>query len=151
MHSNMAKLEPLIGEWEMEATVDGEVMMRGTCMFSWSDEGPYLVQTADGAPTPDGSQAWRENLPFPTVAITGYDDGFDNYSVLYSDARGVQRVYAMTFADGILKQWRDMPGFKQRFTGELSGDGSRIDARWERSEDGEDWFLDFELTYTRVG
>jgi hypothetical protein len=57
----------------------------------------------------------------------------------------------MTFTDGVLRQWREMPGFHQRFTGELSADGSRIDARWERSEDGEDWFIDFELTHTRVG
>jgi hypothetical protein len=146
----LAPLELLIGEWEMEATVDGAVMMRGRSAFAWAEQGAFLVQTADGAPTPDGSQAWRENLPFPTVAITGLDDAFDRYSVLYSDARGVLRIYAMTFVDGVLKQWRDAPGFHQRFTGELSADGSRIDACWERSEDGADWFVDFALTYTRV-
>lgn len=148
-HPNLAPLEPLVGEWEMEALVDGEVVMRGTSTFSWAAQGPYLLQTADGAATP--GSPWEGHVPFPTVAITGYDDGFDSYSVLYSDARGVQRVYAMTFADGVLRQHRDAPGFHQRFVGELSADGSRIDARWERSEDGEDWFLDFELTYTRVG
>jgi hypothetical protein len=148
---NLLPLEPLIGAWEMEATVDGETVMRGSSTFNWSEQGPYVVQTADGEVPPEGPQLWRDNLPFPTVAIIGYDDGFENYSVLYSDARGVLRIYAMTFADGVLKQWREMPGFHQRFTGELSADGSRIDARWERSEDGEDWFVDFELTYTRVG
>ena len=41
------------------------------------------------------------------------------------------------------------PEFFQRFSGALSEDGRRIDARWERSRDGETWQLDFELTYTR--
>lgn len=145
---NLAPLEPLIGDWDMEATLDGETMMRGRSAFLWADRGAFLVQTADGEAV---SQSWEGHLPFPTVAITGYDDGFDNYSVLYSDARGVQRVYAMTFANGVLRQSRAAPGFHQRFTGELTADASRIDARWERSEDGEDWFLDFELTYTRRG
>jgi hypothetical protein len=143
----LAELDPLIGDWEMEAMVDGEIVMRGTSTFAWADQGPYLLQTADGEATTD---LWEGHLPFPTVAITGYDDGFDNFSVLYSDARGVQRVYAMTFTEGVLRQHRDAPGFHQRFVGELSADGSRIDASWEMSEDGEDWRLDFELTYTRA-
>jgi hypothetical protein len=150
MHPNMAELEPLIGDWSMAATVEGETMMEGTSTFSWSDAGPYLIQTAAGSATSDAPGGWQDSLPFPTYAITGYDDGFDRYSVLYSDARGVQRVYAMTFADGVLRQWREAPGFHQRFTGEFSEDGSRIDARWERSDDGEDWFVDFDLTYTRT-
>jgi hypothetical protein len=151
MHPNMAKLEPLIGDWRMEAVVEGEVMMRGTCTFAWSDSGPYLVQTADGEATPGAPGGWQDNLPFPTMAITGYDDGFDNYSVLYSDARGVQRVYAMTFADGAITQERAAPGFHQRYAAQISDDGSRIDSRWERSDDGENWFVDFDLTYTRTG
>ena len=147
MNQHMEKLEPLIGNWEMEAVVDGEVVMRGTSTFAWADEGPYLLQTADGEAT---TELWKGHTPFPTVSITGYDDGFDNYSVLYSDARGVQRVYAMTFADGVLRQQRDAPEFHQRFTGELSADGSRIEARWEMSEDGEQWRLDFDIVYTRA-
>ena len=147
MNPKMAELEPLIGEWAMEAAVEGETVMRGTSSFAWADGGPYLVQTADGAATTD---LWEGHLPFPTYAIVGYGDGFDSYSSLYSDARGVQRVYAMTFASRVIKQWRAAPGFHQRYTGELSADGSRIDSRWERSEDGEEWFVDFELTYTRL-
>lgn len=147
MNPNMKRLDPLIGDWEMAATVDGEVVMRGSSTFAWSDEGPYLVQTADGEAT---TNLWEGHLPFPTVAITGYDDDLDSYSVLYSDARRVQRIYAMTFTEGVLRQQRDAPNFHQRFYGELNADASRIDARWEMSEDGEEWSLDFELTYTRA-
>jgi hypothetical protein len=148
MNLNMEQLEPLIGDWEMKASHDGQVMMAGTCTFAWSPDGPYLVQRADGEAKPGGH--WEGHLPFPTVGIKGYDGDLDRYSVLYSDARDVQRIYEMTFADGVITQQRDAPGFFQRYSAQLSADGSRIDSRWERSEDGEDWFVDFELTYTRA-
>jgi hypothetical protein len=149
MHPHMAELEPLIGDWEMEAVVDDKVMMRGTSTFAWSEHGPYLVQTGEGGAAPDAPAPWHDNLPFPTVSVIGIDDVSEEYSVLYSDARGVQRIYEMTFAGGAITQFREAPGFHQRFSGELSRDGKRIDARWERSDDGENWFLDFELTYRR--
>ncbi|MEV6811724.1 hypothetical protein [Micromonospora sp. NPDC051296] len=55
----------------------------------------------------------------------------------------------MTYADGVWRQWRDAPGFGQRFVGTLAADGDRIDGRWEISRDGTRWDLDFELTYRR--
>ena len=45
--------------------------------------------------------------------------------------------------------WREAPGFSQRFIGTVSADGDTVDARWETSEDGVTWNLDFELTYVR--
>jgi hypothetical protein len=58
----------------------------------------------------------------------------------------------MTLSDGVWTQWRDASDpFPQRFVGELSDDGSAIEARWEKAEDGSDWALDFNLTYTREG
>jgi hypothetical protein len=148
MNPNLAPLEPLIGEWEMEAVVEGETVMRGTSTFAWTEDGAFLRQTADGEATP--GSLWEGHLPFPTVAITGADDTLDSYSVLYSDARGVVRIYAMTVADGVIRQWRNAPDFHQRFTATVSDDGARIHAQWEMSNDGENWSLDFELTYTRV-
>ena len=146
-HPNLAPLEPLVGDWDVEAVVDGEVVMRGRSTFAWTEQGAFLIQTSDGEAI---GESWAGHLPFPTVAITGYDESFDHYSVLYSDARGVQRIYSMTFADGVIRQQRDAEGFHQRFVGELSADASRIDARWEMSEDGEEWRLDFDLTYERA-
>jgi hypothetical protein len=72
------------------------------------------------------------------------------FTVLYADARGVHRVYRMTFADRVWPMWRGAPGFNQRFTGTLSADGDTVDGRWEISPDGVTWNLDFELTYSRV-
>jgi hypothetical protein len=45
--------------------------------------------------------------------------------------------------------WRDAPGFHQRFSATVSADGDTMDGRWEISNDGVDWNLDFELTYVR--
>jgi NAD(P)-dependent dehydrogenase (short-subunit alcohol dehydrogenase family) len=72
------------------------------------------------------------------------------------DARGLARVYAMTFSDGRWTLLRDAPdftplAFPQRFTGEFSADGRTISGRWERSGDGTSWQHDFDLVYTKVG
>ena len=57
----------------------------------------------------------------------------------------------MTVADGVWKMWREAPGFNQRYTGKISGDGRTIAGQWEISKDGKSWDVDFDLTYTRVG
>jgi hypothetical protein len=51
------------------------------------------------------------------------------------------------------ESWRQSPGFNQRFRGEISADGARIAAAWERGlgERGDQWEVDFEVTYERVG
>ena len=43
------------------------------------------------------------------------------------------------------------PGFNQRFIGEFSADGKTIDGRWERGMGaaGDEWELDFPMTYVR--
>lgn len=67
------------------------------------------------------------------------------------DSRGIARIYQMSLQDGVWKQWRNAPGFWQRFEGTFSADGRSITGRAEKSVDGVRWELDFELTYTRVG
>ncbi|TMR99446.1 hypothetical protein [Nonomuraea basaltis] len=82
--------------------------------------------------------------------MIGLDDATEEFTMLYADARGVHRVYRMTFTDGEWRIWRAAPGFHQRFTGTLSSDGDTVEARWEMSRDGVTWNVDFELTYRRV-
>jgi hypothetical protein len=116
----------------------------------WVEDGTFLRQVTDRDPIPeDVPDAWRGLAPFPTVCLIGLNESPEEFTVLYADARGVHRVYQMTF-DG--REWtmsRRAPGMNQRFFGTLSGTGDRIDGRWEASADGEAWNLDFELTYTR--
>lgn len=57
--------------------------------------------------------------------------------MLYADARGACRVSRMTLSDGVWKIWREAPGFFQRFTATVSGDGKTITGRWEGSRDTE--------------
>ena len=40
--------------------------------------------------------------------------------------------------------------FHQRWLGAFSADRETIQGRWEKSPDGRDWELDFELSYRRV-
>jgi hypothetical protein len=56
----------------------------------------------------------------------------------------------MTIDGGILKLWREAPGFWQRYTGVISGDGTTITGAWECSADGREWKHDFGLTYIKA-
>jgi hypothetical protein len=147
-HPTLVRLDALVGRWTIQLKVAGV----GTAWteFSWQDGGAFLRQVADAEPMPDTAPAmWRENNPLPTTAVIGLDDTADELTMLYADARGVYRVYRMTFLDRVWRIWREAPGFNQRFTGTMSADGNTVDARWEFSEDGVTWRVDFEVTYTR--
>lgn len=136
------RLEALIGEWTMEAgPPDGPLWPgRARVSFAWLDGAPLLVQRwqVDMPEAPDG------------IAVIGVDGMSDEYFQLYTDERGVQRVYRMSLGDGTWKLWRDGEPFSQRFTGTFSKDGNTITARWEIAEDGKAWKTDFDVTYTRI-
>lgn len=85
-----------------------------------------------------------------SVSIIGCDGANGTYFQLYSDARGVCRVYEMTIGDGEWKLWRDGEPFSQRFTASFGDDGDTISGRWEKAEDGTGYTTDFELIYRRV-
>ena len=76
------------------------------------------------------------------------------YTQHYFDSRGVARVYAMTFSDGVWTLLREAPDFtpldfSQRFSGRFSADRTTIAGTWEVRTDGSSWEHDFDLTYTR--
>jgi len=148
-HPALARLDALVGRGTVQQKVEGV----GTAWteFAWQDGGAFLRQDSnvDDAMPSTAPQAWRDNAPFPTIAVIGLDGAGEEFTMLYADARGVHRVYRMTFADGVWTMWRDAPGFNQRFTATVSADGDRIEGRWEMSKDGVAWNLDFELIYIR--
>jgi hypothetical protein len=97
------------------------------------------------------------DVPKPLTASrsSGVDRDDEACTQHYFDSRGVTRVYAMTFRDGVWTLLRDAPDFTpldfwQRFTGEFSADGRTISGRWETSQDGSTWEHDFDLTYRKV-
>jgi hypothetical protein len=138
----LRKLEPLVGEWTLEATPpSGEPWPGGgRVSFEWHESGAHLIQrwTIELPEAPDG------------VAVIGCDAANGTYFQLYSDERGVCRVYEMSIGDGEWRLWRDGAPFPQRFTATIGDDGNTIAGRWEMAEDGSDWRTDFDLTYRRV-
>jgi hypothetical protein len=138
----LKKLEPLVGEWTLEATPpDGEPWPGGgRCTFEWHESGAHLVErsTVELPAAPDG------------VSIIGCDAANATYFQLYSDERGVCRVYEMSIGESEWKLWREGEPFAQRFTATISEDGDTITGRWEKAADGSNWETDFELTYRRV-
>ncbi len=147
----LRRLDALVGEWELQASVGDQPMGRARTVFEWLEGGAFLIQRADAEPSePPPPPEWVANSPFPLATITGLDDSTERFSMLYADARGVSRVYEMSLSDGVWEIWRDAPGFCQRFTGTFSDDGRAIAGYWDRSRDGSSWERDFDLTYTKV-
>lgn len=147
---SLKQLDALIGQWEMQTSVDGQFLGQGQAVFEWLEGGAFLVQHADAHALPQAPAEWVENSPFPVTTLIGLDDSSGAFTMLYADARNVYRVYQMSLRAGIWKIWRYAPGFSQRFTGVFSQDGHTITAYWESSSDGVDWEHDFDLTYTKL-
>jgi hypothetical protein len=138
----LARLEPLVGEWTLEAQPpSGDPWPGGgRAVFEWHHSGAHLVErvTVELPEAPD------------SVSIMGCDAANGTYFQLYSDERGVCRIYEMSIADGVWKLWRDGEPFAQRFTGTISQDGNTISGRWESAGDDRSFEPDFDLTFSRV-
>lgn len=138
----LKELEPLLGEWTIQAgPPDGEPWPgEGRASFEWHDSKAHLVQrwSVDMPEAPNG------------VAVIGCDAAAGTYFQLYSDDRGVCRVYEMSIGDGEWRLWRDGAPFAQRFTARIASDGRTIEGRWELAEDGKEFRTDFDTTWRRV-
>jgi hypothetical protein len=138
----LKKLERLVGEWRITATPPGGPPWpgEGRTIFEWHESGAHLIErsTIDMPEAPDG------------ISIIGCDAANGTYYQLYSDDRGVCRVYEMSIGDSEWKLWRGGEPFPQRFSGRFADDGRTIVGRWEKAEDGTNYTTDFDLTYTRA-
>jgi hypothetical protein len=145
-------LDVLVGDWELVASVAGRPLGLGRISFGWMEGGAFLREHGEaGEPLDATPPEWIANSPFPTTAVIGLDDGSGEFSYLHADARGVRRVYRMTF-DGRTWTMRGATenGYQQTFTGAMDAERRTITAKWESSRDGESWNHDFDETYTRV-
>ena len=138
----LKRLEPLVGEWILEATPPDGPPWPGEARatIEWHDSGAHLVErsTVEMPEAPDG------------ISIMGCDAANGTYFQLYSDERGVCRIYDMSIGNGVWKLWREGEPFAQRFTGTFSDDGNTITGRWEIAEDGTNYTTDFDLILRRV-
>jgi hypothetical protein len=140
-------LAPLIGTWEFEPFVEGRSAGRGRATFEWMEDGAFVLERSDAEWSDPG---WKENAPASTRSVIGFDDTTRQVTMLYSDSRGVFRVYRGTLTDEAWRLERAAPEFHQRFIGDFHDDGRTIDGRWESSPDGTAWELDFPITYRKV-
>ncbi len=141
------ELSRLVGEWRMTATPPAGPPWPGLTRvrFEWLEGGAFLVER------------WSLDLKEPLegaprrgTAIIGCDVANGTYVQLYSDDRGVYRVYEMGLRGGVWTLHREGAPFAQRFSGAFSADGTTITGRWELARDGQSWTTDFDVTYTRV-
>ena len=138
----LEEMEPLVGEWALEAISPGgepwPAQARTT--IEWHDSGAHLVErtTIELPDAPD------------VIKIMGCDAANGTYYQLYSDDRGVCRVYEMSIGGGEWRLWRTGEPFPQRFSGTFEDDGNTIRGRWEKAEDGENYETDFDLIYRKV-
>jgi hypothetical protein len=137
----LRRLEPLVGEWTGEAKWPNGEAWPGRITFEWYASGAHLLQrgTVEHPQAPDN------------LSIIGCDAANGTYFQLYSDKRGVCRVYEMSIDDSEWKLWRQGEPFPQRFTATFSDDGTTITGRWEIADDGTTYTTDFDLTLHRVG
>jgi len=134
-------LEPfdaLIGTWDTEAThplVDAVVP--GTVTFEWLEGGHFLVQ-----------RSHNEHELFPdAISVIGAPETGDGLVMEYFDSRGVRRTYGVSLDDGVLRYWRNDPGFDQRFSARLAHDSFEGLAQLARAPG--DWQDDLKTIYRR--
>ncbi len=137
---SMQQFAILVGEWttvgihpELPSPVHGH------SSFEWLREDSLLIWhfNWDGDDVPNA------------FSVIGRDDGVESCSMLYTDERGVARIYQMSLEGGVWKMWRDSSGFSQRVTGTFSGDGKIITCQGELSRDGSHWEQDLDVTYRK--
>jgi hypothetical protein len=134
-------LQLLVGEWAVEAKgPDGQAWPgEGRASFQWHPSRAHLVQRV-AVDVPDAPDS---------ISIIGCDGANGTYVQLYSDERGVCRIYTMQIDS---KQWilqREGEPFAQRFVGTISDDARTISGRWEKAENGREFTVDFYLTYRK--
>jgi hypothetical protein len=150
----LGRLGIFVGEWAVEAQfADGGPGSSGAAgegpqvrsRFEWTLDRQFLLQRTD-VPIPEAPDS---------LAIISVDQETGAFTQHYFDSRGVMRLYAMTFTEGVWTLTRESADFtplefRQRFTGTFSLDGNTISGAWEKDMSGTGWEHDFALTYRRL-
>jgi hypothetical protein len=135
---DLEPFEMLIGTWATEAThpmFDGVVA--GSVTFEWLDGRQFLVE-----------RIHNEHELFPdAIGVIGPPEAGDGIVMEYFDSRGVRRTYGVSLDDGVLRMWRDHPGFDQRFAARLGREA--FEGQWQLAESRGDWRDDLKVSYRR--
>jgi hypothetical protein len=135
-------LEPfaaLIGTWATDAThpmFDGSVP--GTITWEWLEGGHFVVQ-----------RSHNEHESFPdAICVIGAPEDGEGLVMEYFDSRGVRRTYGIALEDGVLRIWRDHPGFDQRYAATPADD--EFEGIWQLARERGEWKDDLRMVYRRV-
>ena len=129
----------MIGRWVTEAVHPAiDAVVPGTVTYEWLEGGRFVVQRSRNA---------HELFPDAICLIGPPEDG-DGLVMEYFDSRGVRRTYDISLEDGVLRIWRDAPGFDQRVVATLGHDAFEL--HWELAETPGEWQDDLKVTYRRV-
>jgi catechol 2,3-dioxygenase-like lactoylglutathione lyase family enzyme len=131
--------EALIGTWATEATHPlVNAVAPGSITFEWLEGGRFLIQ-----------RSRNEHELFPdAICIIGAPETGEDLVMEYFDSRGVRRTYGISLEDGVLRMWRESPGFDQRFSATLGPDA--FEGRWQLANTPGDWRDDLTVSYRRV-
>ena len=131
--------EALIGTWATEAThpmLEG-VVVSGSLTFEWLEGGRFVVQ-----------RIRQDHELFPdAICVIGAPEAGEGLVMEYFDSRGVRRTYGITLTDGVLRMWRDHPGFAQRYAATIGDD--RFEGLWQVARTPGDWQDDLRLVHRR--
>lgn len=134
----LAPLDALIGTWSTEAKhrlVDEVVL--GSATFEWLEGGHFLVL-----------RSHNDHELFPdAISVIGAPEARDGLVMEYFDSRGVRRTYEVSFEDGVLRWWRNHPGFDQRSYARLGPD--EFEFVHQLAETPGEWRDDLRTTYRR--
>jgi hypothetical protein len=115
------------------------VVVPGSVTFEWLEGGQFLVQ-----------RSRNDHEQFPdSICVIGAPETGDGLVMEYFDSRGVRRTYATTLEEGVLRLWRDAPGFDQRFAARIAPDAWA--GVWQLAKAPGDWEDDLRITYRRGG
>ncbi len=129
----------MIGTWATEAVHPAiDAVVPGTVTYEWLEGRRFVVQ-----------RSRNEHELFPdAICLIGPPEEGDGLVMEYFDSRGVRRTYDISLEDGVLRIWRDAPGFGQRLVATLGHDA--FEFQWELAETPGEWQDDLKVTYRRI-
>ena len=144
-----------VGETATEVSATSSI----TVSFSDPMDRPDVEDRFAITPSVDGELTWDGgDLVFTpaarlaagnryTISVIGAPENGDGLVMEYFDSRGVRRTYGISLADGVLRIWRDAPGFDQRYSATLAPD--TFEGQFQLAETPGDWRGDLRVIYRR--
>ena len=139
-HPTLEPFDALIGTWVTEATHPMfDAVVPGSATFQWLEGGRFLIQ-----------RSRNDHELFPdAISVIGAPEAGDGLVMEYFDSRGVRRTYGVSLDGGVLRIWRDAPGFDQRFSATL--DPVAFEGQWQLARAPGEWKDDLRVVYRRRG